>query len=541
MSNTARLIYEGPNKILPKVSFELSKFRQLAIPMFFSQLAGHATGIIAALMTGNYSTIDQAAVATGNMFFFPISMGLMGTLFIVTAMVAQNFGANTLDNVGKIIRQSFWVSIPLIILGIWAMSQSSWAFNLLGTPEEVREITRKYMYGLMVGLPALYFFQPLRSMSEGITKPLPITYINLFMVAVNAILNYGFIFGKFGLPELGGAGCGISFAVSAWLSLIILATYIYTSDNYKDCGLFDQFDLPDFKIIKEIVILGLPIGGTLFVEISMFSGSGLILGQLGADVIASHSIAMHVSTVTFMIPLAIGLAASVRVGNLVGANASQDSRFAAFCGIGFSIALAFINAAILILYGEYLASFFNPNSLIISLASTLLIVAAIFQITDGIAFSGMGALRGYKDTRVPLLIMIIAYWVVGMPLGYNISLTDNIIEPIGALGMCNTCMTSSCPEEADESAHHCGEGTHFCWKNDDKNKADAKCVTQADGSYTCECPEGSHEKLAHLTHKISEDWVELRHLCEGSTTTPTAAPSSMPTDNRSRARSRRRG
>ena len=240
---------------------------------------------------------------------------------------------------------------------------------------------------------------------------------------------------KFGLPELGGAGCGISFAVSAWLSLIILATYIYTSDNYKDCGLFDQFDLPDFKIIKEIVILGLPIGGTLFVEISMFSGSGLILGQLGADVIASHSIAMHVSTVTFMIPLAIGLAASVRVGNLVGANASQDSRFAAFCGIGFSIALAFINAAILILYGEYLASFFNPNSLIISLASTLLIVAAIFQITDGIAFSGMGALRGYKDTRVPLLIMIIAYWVVGMPLGYNISLTDNIIEPIGALGM----------------------------------------------------------------------------------------------------------
>ncbi len=435
MSNTARLIYEGPDKILPKVSFELSKFRQLAIPMFFSQLAGHATGIIAALMTGNYSTIDQAAVATGNMFFFPISMGLMGTLFIVTAMVAQNFGANTLDNVGKIIRQSFWVSIPLIILGIWAMSQSSWAFNLLGTPEEVREITRKYMYGLMIGLPALYFFQPLRSMSEGITKPLPITYINLFMVAVNAILNYGFIFGKFGLPELGGAGCGISFAVSAWLSLITLATYIYTSDNYKDCGLFDQFDLPDFKIIKEIVILGLPIGGTLFVEISMFSGSGLILGQLGADVIASHSIAMHVSTVTFMIPLAIGLAASVRVGNLVGANASQDSRFAAFCGIGFSIALAFINAAILILYGEYLASFFNPNSLIISLASTLLIVAAIFQITDGIAFSGMGALRGYKDTRVPLLIMIIAYWVVGMPLGYNISLTDNIIEPIGALGM----------------------------------------------------------------------------------------------------------
>ena len=149
MSNTARLIYEGPNKILPKISFELLKFRQLAIPMFFSQLAGHATGIIAALMTGNYSTIDQAAVATGNMFFFPISMGLMGTLFIVTAMVAQNFGANTLDNVGKIIRQSFWVSIPLIILGIWAMSQSSWAFNLLGTPEEVREITRKYMLSLI--------------------------------------------------------------------------------------------------------------------------------------------------------------------------------------------------------------------------------------------------------------------------------------------------------------------------------------------------------------------------------------------------------
>ena len=178
------------------------------------------------------------------------------------------------------------------------------------------------------------------------------------MVAVNAILNYGFIFE--GLFLVGWRWLGISL-LSAWLSLIILATYIYTSDNYKDCRLFDQFDLLILKLQDSY--FGLPIENP-FCRNQYVQWLGLILGQLGADVIASHSIAMHVSTVTFMIPL-VGLAASVRVGNLVGANASQDSRFAAFCGIGFSIALAFINAAILILYVNTL-QVFNPNSLIIS-------------------------------------------------------------------------------------------------------------------------------------------------------------------------------
>ena len=181
--------------------------------------------------------------------------------------------------------------------------------------------------------------------------------------------------------------------------------------------------------------LGIPIGGTLFIEIAVFSGAGLILSSLGENVISAHAIAMQVTTLTFMLPLSIGLAANVRVGNLVGSNSFDKARYSAFFAMFFALFLAIINTFILIEFGYFFASFFNPDSSIVSLASSLLVIAAIFQIADGLNFSGVGALRGYKDTQILFLFMFIAYWLIGMPIGYSLSMTDLLFNPMGAQGM----------------------------------------------------------------------------------------------------------
>ena len=418
-----------------KIAFELKVFISLAIPIYFSQLATHATGVIAAMMTGNYSTVDQAAVATGNMLFWPVFFGLGGSLFIVTAYVAQYYGAKKHDQIGPLLKQAFWLCIPLIILVSLYLAFADNLLNFFKTPMEVQKITKNYLLGLMVGTPALFLFQPLKSFSEGITRPLPITIINLGMVTLSAFLNYVLIFGKFGFPELGGTGCGISFAVSAWSALIALTIYIYFSKPYKKANLFKNYHSPDLKKIKEIFKLGFPIGACIFVEFGLFSGSGLLLSNLGENTIASHAIAMQVTTVTFMLPLSIGLAAAVRSGNLLGAGEFIRARFSSFFAIVIAVTLACFNFILLYNFGTLFASYFNTDPAVITLSGSLIFIAAFMQISDGISFTGQGALRGYKDTLAPLYIMIIAFWCFGLPIGYILGLTDILIPSQGAKGM----------------------------------------------------------------------------------------------------------
>ena len=418
-----------------KIAFELKVFISLAIPIYFSQLATHATGVIAAMMTGNYSTVDQAAVATGNMLFWPVFFGLGGSLFIVTAYVAQYYGAKKHDQIGPLLKQAFWLCIPLIILVSLYLAFADNLLNFFKTPMEVQKITKSYLLGLMVGTPALFLFQPLKSFSEGITRPLPITIINLGMVTLSAFLNYVLIFGKFGFPELGGTGCGISFAVSAWSALIALTIYIYFSKPYKKANLFKNYHSPDLKKIKEIFKLGFPIGACIFVEFGLFSGSGLLLSNLGENTIASHAIAMQVTTVTFMLPLSIGLAAAVRSGNLLGAGEFIRARFSSFFAIIIAVTLACFNFVLLYNFGTLFASYFNTDPAVITLSGSLIFIAAFMQISDGISFTGQGALRGYKDTLAPLYIMIIAFWCFGLPIGYMLGLTDILLPSQGAKGM----------------------------------------------------------------------------------------------------------
>ena len=255
------------------------------------------------------------------------------------------------------------------------------------------------------------------------------------MVTLNAALNYVFIFGKFGFPEMGGSGCGVSFAISTWSALLALILYIYFSKPYQGANLFKGYTPPDLRKMGEIFKLGFPIGACIFVEFGLFSGSGLLLSNLGQNTIASHAIAMQVTTVTFMLPLSIGLAAAVRSGNLLGAGEFVRARYSSFFAIIVAVILASFNFVLLLNYGTFFASFFNTDPIVTSLAGSLIFIAAFMQLSDGISFTGQGALRGYKDTLAPLYIMIVAFWCFGLPVGYILGLTDLVVPEKGAIGM----------------------------------------------------------------------------------------------------------
>ena len=194
--------------------------------------------------------------------------------------------------------------------------------------------------------------------------------------------------------------------------------------------MFKNYHSPDLKKIKEIFKLGFPIGACIFVEFGLFSGSGLLLSNLGENTIASHAIAMQVTTVTFMLPLSIGLAAAVRSGNLLGAGEFIRARFSSFFAIIIAVTLACFNFVLLYNFGTLFASYFNTDPAVITLSGSLIFIAAFMQISDGISFTGQGALRGYKDTLAPLYIMIIAFWCFGLPIGYILGLTDILLSLI---------------------------------------------------------------------------------------------------------------
>jgi MATE family multidrug resistance protein len=261
-------------------------------------------------------------------------------------------------------------------------------------------------------------------------------YINIGMLVLAVIGNYCFIYGNWGFPEMGARGAGLSAIIGTWTALFTLIFYIWWSKNYKSTEFFSRFDWPSLRVIKDILRGGIPLGLSNFFEIGMFSGSTLILGSLGSQVVAAHGIALNIGGLLFMVPMSIGLAAAVRVGNKVGEQDFKGARYSSFYAVKFGSSLGLINSFLLLLFAELIvSSIFTDDQFVISQAVVLLMFAALFQVADAVAMCGMGSLRGYKDTFGPMLIVFVAYWLIGLPFGYSLAVTDTWAITLGAAGM----------------------------------------------------------------------------------------------------------
>tara|TARA_B100001287_G_scaffold240556_1_gene215013 strand:- start:245 stop:1162 length:918 start_codon:yes stop_codon:yes gene_type:complete len=277
-------------------------------------------------------------------------------------------------------------------------------------------------------------FRYLSSYSEGMTLALPVFFVVLFGAIINIPLDIIFAFGYFGIPEMGSEGCGYATSIVSMIMFFSMLKIILSSKKYKKTELLKEFNGPSLRVSKEILKLGIPIGVGIFAEMTMFSGAAIIIGQLGDKILSGHAVALNIASILFMLPLAIGLAGSTRVGNLLGEKRYLNAKYSSYVGVSLCFIGALFNMIILLIFRENFSSIYSKDIEVINIAISLLLYAAIFQIPDGIQMGSLGALRGYKDTFAPMIFLIISYWIFAIPLGYFLT-NYGLTKPLGAEGM----------------------------------------------------------------------------------------------------------
>ncbi len=411
---------------------ELKLFAQLGWPIVLTQLFIMLTGTIDAAMAGRYSSLDLAGVSLGGMFLWPAFMLLTGLTMALTPIAAQLRGASKPEEIGHQIRQGLWVCCVSGTILVLIMINAGDVYTSLGIDPAAASIADGYLRAAAWGAPPIVFYVALRHICEGLGKPRPPMIIAGSVIPLNALLNYGFIYGKFGLPELGGVGCGYATAIVFWVELGIML-FVCRMQFFRAIGAFKVFEWPVWGTIKSILYIGTPIGLTIFVEMVVFSVIGLMIAQFGVVEVAANSIAGNINWAAYVIPAAIGSAASIRVGFHVGAKNYDTARGASMLVFKLSLVYAVIVGVILILTRYWLVSIFTTDPEVIELSMTLLIFIAVYQLVDDSNAVAIGALRGYKDTRFPMVFGLISYWFIALPLGY--ALSEGILLPGVAPGV----------------------------------------------------------------------------------------------------------
>ncbi len=406
----------------------------LAAPILAAQLAQQSLAFIDTVMAGRVSATDLAGVAVGGSIWGPLFLFLYGVLLAVTPMVAQLHGAGKTADTGPLARRGMVVVLPLVVLAIVLLRNAGLVFTRMEVDPQIAIIAAAYLKAISWGVPAVAIFFLLRNLSEGLGLARPSMIIGLASIPVNMAGNYVFIYGKLGLPAMGGVGCGWASALSLWFMCGCMLLTIWRIRHYSMTHFFDFARKCGVDGGAQLLHLGFPIGLALLVEASIFAVIALFLSPLGALTVASHQITLNYSSMIFMVPLSISYAITIRTGYAIGSQRFDRARLTSKVGIFINTAVAIVTATLTLIFAKDIARIYTHEPQVITIAVSLLYLNAFYQISDAIQVGAAGALRGYKDTRVPLLMVIVAYWVIGMPLGYSLALTDFWGVQLGAKG-----------------------------------------------------------------------------------------------------------
>jgi len=399
---------------------ELAQLLRLAFPIMLTQLSQMGMGVADTVMAGRYGAVDLAGVALGGNLFWPSVLLCSGILLAITPSVSQLHGAGEAGRAGEVVRQAGWIALGAALLLTLGFLNAEPLYVALGVDATAIPVATAYLDAIVWGVPPLLGYFALRYLCEGMSWTLPamaIAFAGLLLkIPLNLAFMYGFSLGPVRIPELGGAGCGWASAVIMWLELLVLSIVVARS-RIRATAVFARFSLPDPAEIARLVRLGLPIGLTVFLEVALFSLVALLVGRLGVEAVAAHQIAINVGGITFMVPMALGIAASIRVGFNVGARQLDAARHSGWIAIGLALAVAVLVAALLLIFRESIAGFYTTDQAVLRLAMDLMLFVAFWQLVDYAQATTVGALRGFKDTRLPMLIALFAYWAVGLPVG----------------------------------------------------------------------------------------------------------------------------
>ncbi|CFQ19107.1 multidrug efflux protein [Yersinia enterocolitica] len=418
-----------------KYIVEARSLLALAIPVVIAQLSQTAMGVVDTIMAGSVSATDMAAVAVGTSIWLPAILFGHGLLLALTPTVAQLNGSGRRNQIAHQVRQGLWLAFCVSVLIMVVIYNSDHIIMRMHNIDPVlADKAVGFLHAIMWGAPGYLFFQVLRNQCEGLSKTKPGMVIGFIGLLVNIPINYIFIYGKFGAPALGGVGCGVATGTVYWVMFLMMRWYVTRARSQQDIKLEKGFAAPDWQVMKRLGGLGLPVALALFFEVTLFAVVALLVSPLGIVAVAGHQIALNFSSLMFMLPMSLSVAATIRVGFRLGQGSVDDARVAAYTSIAVGLMLACVTAIFTVVFREHIALLYNKTPEVVVMASHLMLLAALYQLSDAIQVIGSGVLRGYKDTRSIFFITFTAYWLLGLPSGYLLGLTDYIVPAMGPSG-----------------------------------------------------------------------------------------------------------
>ncbi|MGN1281770.1 MAG: MATE family efflux transporter [Succinivibrio sp.] len=394
---------------------------RLFVPFLFGQICATAMGTVDTVMAGLAGTPDISGVAIGCAFYWPAYLFIAGMAYAVTPTVSHLLAGRNYALMQKNLFNALIVCLVFgtavaILLGL-----SPLVFNFLPSDPLMIEVARKYLFFVALSLPTTVIFNVYKSYAEGLGYTKPTMILGILMLLVNIPLNYIFIFGKFGMPAMGGAGCGMTSCFICVIFSLAMFLYVKKGAFFKQFEVKEKTNILDKEICSHFIKLSFPIGLSRTIEVACFSLAALLLSPFGPTVVAAHSITLNVSGLIFMIPLCMHMTATIRSAYAMGSRNWARAYLSLKTSMSMNIAMLAVYAALIFVFREQIASIYSNDPEVISMAVCLMVLNCIYMFPDAMQCLLLGVLQGFKDSRLIFINTIFSYWIVGMPIGIILS------------------------------------------------------------------------------------------------------------------------
>ena len=418
------------------LAIELTETLRLAVPIALTQLGQIAMMTTDLVLIGRLGDQAVAAAALAHTVFFITFTFGMGLVSAVAPLAAQAFGARNPRLVRRALRVGLWaallISLPMMMLPLGGEQ----ILLTLGQAPATAHLAQQYLLGLAWGITPALWFMAIRGFMGAVNRPEPGLWITLAAIPANAVLVYLLIHGELGLPRLELFGAGLATTTINFGMFLAGLWFAHGRRPFRKYHVLGRIWRVDWLLMRQLIVIGAPISISFLLEYGLFAAAALLMGLISTTALAAHQIALQVTAILFMVPLGIGMAATVRVGHAVGRNDADGVRRAGLVAAALGILLGAALTLMVILGRFAIAQLFLGNSTgsadaTIELAATLLLVGATLFIADGLQTIMAGSLRGMKDTRIPLLFAVIGYWLVGFPAAWALAFQAHL----GAVGV----------------------------------------------------------------------------------------------------------
>jgi len=402
----------------PKFLQEIRALLRLAGPIILSQIAQVLMGLVDTVMAGHAGAGELAVVGLGVALWIPVFISLMYVVQAVSPVIAHHFGAGDLEAVARDAREGIWLAAALSVVPLLVMPWTPHLLTLAGIAPALAHRTGVFLWGICLGMPAALVYRALAFYSASINHPRPIMVLAFVGLACNAALNWVLIYGHLGFPAMGGAGCGWATGVGMWVALLLLVAWTARASDYKPTYVWRNWTLPHWPAQKRLLRIGLPMGGAGLAEVAAFCSVAVLVGRFGAEQIGANQIALNFSSLIFMLPMGLSSALAIRVGHSLGARDPRGARRIAWTGIALGLVIAGLAIGPIVGLRHAVAALYTADATVRVIAADLLLFAACWQFFDATQVCAMGALRGYKVTLLPMVLMGVAFWAFGIPVGW---------------------------------------------------------------------------------------------------------------------------